>query len=65
MSDTDKLPGAAPPSSVKLQSGTARPLTAYPKQAGLFGSYGYVDAFSRALGLKRTPTELGGKVEDV
>lgn len=61
----DKLPGSAPPSSVKLQAGTARPLAAYPKQGGLFGSYGYVDAFSRALGLKPTPTKLEGKVRDV
>lgn len=65
MSDRDKLPGSAPSSSVKLQAATGRPLSAYPKQAGLFGTLGYVDAFSRALGLKPSPTNIGGKVEDV
>lgn len=61
---SDKLPGAAPPSNVKLQAGTARPLAAY-KQGSLLPSDCYVDAFSRALGLKPTPTKFGDKVRDV
>jgi hypothetical protein len=62
MNDSD-LPGSAPPSTTKLQAGTGRPLAAYPKK--IAESERYVDAFSRALGLKPTPTLFGDKVRDV
>jgi hypothetical protein len=53
------------PKSVRLEPKTSRPVDAYPKQGDMLGSETYVDAFSRALGLKPTPTAFGEKVRDV
>lgn len=63
MDELTHCPAQPAPKSAQVDKRTGRPIAAYPKHETWVERY--VEQFSRALGLRRAPTHLGGEIKDL